>query len=643
MTEGEELQFSSLKARIASLKQQGIDNSIQSSSVFEKRNVSTSYSKPKPPLPRRPKTVRGSPSFSHNSPTTLKTDSDINHSKNRPLLPPPPINHDQFQANKTKPVLVRPLVRESLPSSLHSKASHQLSQEELHSSKGSQNLVNAAAKMRNLSEKVPFKSRGDEEQIYQSTNKQNFFCLPEEFPADIIKNNLAQLPKPLSDNRRETVNIVPPKPKLPPRRLKREDNKEAVALNESLNKSSISKINSSFIETLESHTPDKLNYFRANPPPINLNSKPSIRDIQIRAKLSNSTQNCLRCRDFSGPDNVASQHPRHSLPKTHDIFAYLASVLCNPFPSATDKARAIFTWLHFNIAYDVDAFLRNRIKYNKPEDNIVSGLAVCSGYAGIFEAIATKAGLEAITIVGHGKGFGYTPIKSGDSVPPYNPNGHAWNSVRIDHGEWKLLDSCWGAGNIDGKKYTPKFSPSFFTCSNEEFGIRHFPKEDKYFFRSDGFIPSWEQYIRGLGPTDDEPLQEYGNVEDDHSISFTSIVPPQKYISLNLSDASFRFQFRKVCEHLCDVEKDRFSSSLFLLCLHGPKNDQWLPFDSNGYWWWLDVPTEDLIAVQRIGCYTVNRVNGTKVESITKEEYLQKKGKCSMGFSGVCAWEVVSN
>ncbi|RKF63363.1 putative transglutaminase-like superfamily protein [Erysiphe neolycopersici] len=643
MTEGDEVQFSSLKARIAALRQQGIDSSIQSSSVFEKRNVSTSYSKQKPPLPSRPKTARGSPSFSHNSQTTLNTESDKNNSKIRRLLPPPSINHHQLQANKDNLVLVSTPIRESPPTSFHGKSSHQPSQVALCGSEESQNLVNAATKIKISSEKV--KSRGDEDHINLSTDLQNIASLPKSPSLGSIKKNLARLPKPSSVNGGETVYVTPLKPKLPPRRLKKEDNKETTALTESLNESSVSITNcehSGFKKTLESHIPNKQNLSPANPPQINHNSKPSIREIQFRGKLSNHAHNCLRCRNFSGPDNVASQYPRHSLLVTHNIIAYLASVLCDPFPSATDKARAIFTWIHYNIAYDVDAFLRNQIKCTKPEDIIVSGLAVCSGYARVFESIAAKAGLEAITIVGHGKGFGYTPTRSRDLVPPFNPNGHAWNSVRIDNGEWKLVDSCWGAGNIDGQIYTPKFSPSFFTCSNEEFGIRHFPQEVKYFFRSDGFIPSWEQYIRGLGPTDQEPLQEYGNVEDDHSISFTSIRPPQKYISLNLSDANLRFQFRKVCDHLCEVEKDS-SPSLFLLCLHGPTSDQWIPFNSNGYWWWLDVPTEDLIAVQRIGCYTVNCVNSNKVESITKEEYLMMKGKCSMGFSGVCAWEVVSD
>lgn len=170
-------------------------------------------------------------------------------------------------------------------------------------------------------------------------------------------------------------------------------------------------------------------------PPIKMSSKPSARDVEaVQARPARS--GCLKCRDFSGPDTVAAQYPRESLPRSHDLTGYLADVLCMPFSSATDKARAIFTWLHHNIAYDVDAFFGNRVKHVEPKDTVTTGLAVCGGYAGLFTAIALKAGMEAIVVTGHGKGFGHTALKPGERPPPPDPSGHAWNAVRIDGGEW---------------------------------------------------------------------------------------------------------------------------------------------------------------------------------------------------------------
>jgi hypothetical protein len=91
-------------------------------------------------------------------------------------------------------------------------------------------------------------------------------------------------------------------------------------------------------------------------------------------------------------------------------------------------------------------------------------LAVCEGYAGLFAALALKAGLEAMVCSGASKGFGHAPLQPGEPVPPYKST-HAWNAVKIDNGEWKLIDPCWGAGHIGcpnkGEGYV-LFVSSFF-------------------------------------------------------------------------------------------------------------------------------------------------------------------------------------
>lgn len=111
---------------------------------------------------------------------------------------------------------------------------------------------------------------------------------------------------------------------------------------------------------------------------------------------------CMECRDFSGPDNHAARFPRQSIPST-DV-NWLGHQLCNQFSSPTDKARAIFTWLHHNIEYDVVAFFNNNVQPSTPKSTFATGLAVCEGYAALFTALATAAGLESVVVGGHGKG-----------------------------------------------------------------------------------------------------------------------------------------------------------------------------------------------------------------------------------------------
>jgi transglutaminase/protease-like cytokinesis protein 3 len=155
---------------------------------------------------------------------------------------------------------------------------------------------------------------------------------------------------------------------------------------------------------------------------------------------------CLLCRDFSAPDEHAKRFPKESIPYCDP--AWLGRELTAPFDSPTDKARAIFTWLHYNIDYDVVGFHDKGSRPRMyPADTMRTGLAVCQGYAELFQAMATAGGLEAIVVGGHGKGAGYD-YKGTGPLPPFKPDGHAWSAVKIDHGQWKLLDACWGAGHV---------------------------------------------------------------------------------------------------------------------------------------------------------------------------------------------------
>ena len=198
------------------------------------------------------------------------------------------------------------------------------------------------------------------------------------------------------------------------------------------------------------------------PPPIPLSSRPNLDAIMASKPKPGAEGSCLVCRDFSGPDQHAARYPRTQLPSS-DV-SWLAHQLCSPFRSATDKARAIFTWLHHNVDYDVHSFFNGTVSPSTPENTITSGLAVCEGYAGLFAALALKAGLQAVVCSGDGKGFGHEPLKPGQPVPAFQSN-HAWNAVCIDNGEWKLIDPCWGAGHLGcrnrGEGYTALQHPAY--------------------------------------------------------------------------------------------------------------------------------------------------------------------------------------
>ena len=382
------------------------------------------------------------------------------------------------------------------------------------------------------------------------------------------------------------------------------------------------------------------------PPPIPLASRPDLSSFQaknLQPQNPPSVTSCLLCRDFSGPDTHAAKFPRQSVPSLD----WLAPQLVAPFSSPTDRARAIFTWLHHNISYDVVGFFNKTLKPSTPASTLSTGLAVCQGYADLFTALASKVGLESVVVGGHGKGFGFTNLPPGAPVPSESHN-HAWNAVKIDNGQWKLIDSCWGAGHIEGagKPYIQEFTPSFFTMSNEEFGLRHFPTNKSQFFRADGRRIPWDEYI--LGDRGGELVQVFSDVAPTEGLAETKFLP--KYLKVPItpskhSSPTVRFQFEKVCEHWDPVRHGPGKPYVYILQIHGQDGRQgdYVPFQTNGAVWWADVPPLSLGAPgQTIMLYTVATVQEADARGWTVEQYLAAKGRKAMSFSGVAAWELVA-
>ncbi|KAG9258031.1 uncharacterized protein F5Z01DRAFT_314489 [Emericellopsis atlantica] len=382
------------------------------------------------------------------------------------------------------------------------------------------------------------------------------------------------------------------------------------------------------------------------PPPIPTASRPTASQIDAANERmlsgGNVDEDCWVCRDWSGPDNLASKFPRESLPR-QDPVGYLARNLCDPFPSYTDKARAIFTWFHYNIYYDTYAFFNKCVKEQTADSTILTGKAVCAGYAETYKAIANRAGLECIVVGGHGKGYGYSALKPGERPPPAKPDGHAWNAVRIDGGRWKLLDACWGAGHLDGStnEYKQVFSPKHFIASNDVFSESHFPKDSRYQFRDDGRVQSWEEYYIGRS-ADGEPPVLYTTGHDE-GILESSILPRCRQIPVQ-SDAVIRFQWSKLCRHWRSETHGKGKPPLWLLSIHGVdgRKDDMVPVQTDGYWHWVDVKARDLGAPgQTLQVAQVTTIGGKDARGVSAKEYFEKKGKVGMAWSYVLKWELV--
>lgn len=401
------------------------------------------------------------------------------------------------------------------------------------------------------------------------------------------------------------------------------------------------------------------------PPPIPKSSRPDLSQLiaskpktkpagmvsgQIaRTQAANATQlngdraSCLKCRDFSAVDAHATRFPRESIP-SQDL-SWLAHQLTSPFTSRTDKARVIFTWLHHNIIYDTVALYTNNVKPSTPASTLSTGLAVCEGYSGLFTALGAKVGLETIVVGGHGKGLGYSQPAADSSLPPFEA-GHAWNAVRIDNDEWKLIDCCWGAGSVNGhgQPYNQAFNPVHFTRDNNDFGLSHYPSNPAHFFRMDGRQSiSWEEYLLGRNNGDPGPIMFSGYIGEE-GIAVESFQPIVRQLRVNDPSPSIRFQFNKVCQHW-DNERDgkgkHYVYTLFIGGVDG-REDKRIPFETNGYFWWVDVSPRELGAPG--GIVSINATTsfeGRDGRGVGVQEVRNKDGRVAMGWGGVARWELI--
>ncbi|KAK3051464.1 hypothetical protein LTR09_007487 [Extremus antarcticus] len=385
----------------------------------------------------------------------------------------------------------------------------------------------------------------------------------------------------------------------------------------------------------------------AAPPPIPAASKPDLAALQAskpdmnRYAAAPAATSCLLCRDFSGPDAHAQRFPRESLP-TQDI-GWVAQQLTAPFPSPTDKARALFTWLHHNISYDTVAFFNHNVKPSTPQSTLSSGLAVCEGYAGLFAAMAMKVGLEAVVVGGHGKGYGYSKLQPGKPLPAYKA-GHAWNAAKIDGGQWKLIDCCWGAGTVNGKNqpYTKGFAPERFTQSNEDFGLDHFPGDNSKQFRNDGRVVGWEEYI--LGNKNGCGADFFSGFISGEGLTAKSFQPVSNpIVRSQIPGPTIRFSFQKKCPHWDPIRNGKGPYYLYVLtlsALEGTDRNH-VPFETNGSVWWCDVPVADLGPPgSKVGLWAATSFDGADGRGLTIGRYRERRKWCSPGMGGVCKWEV---
>ena len=198
-------------------------------------------------------------------------------------------------------------------------------------------------------------------------------------------------------------------------------------------------------------------------------------------------------QDYERVDAIISMYPN-----TFDNPEKLSKFIARDFTSEEDKVRAIYTWIIQNIAYDPDeykqfdyTFSNYRERNEKDEKlrnkiiqrTLQKGVAVCEGYAMLFEKLCEQQGIKNYLVRGD--------IKSNfpDIGRPFK-RVHMWNVASIE-GKYYLFDATWGAGKYNGK-FIKEPSYFYYKTPPELFIKTHYPDMPEDAFMDE--IMSREQF-----------------------------------------------------------------------------------------------------------------------------------------------------
>ena len=150
----------------------------------------------------------------------------------------------------------------------------------------------------------------------------------------------------------------------------------------------------------------------------------------------------------------------------------LADEITSPFNDDFLKARAIYTWIAYNVKYDCLAKHKLRRQLKDPLAVAQKGRALGTGYSALFAELCIRSGIPCNVI----HGFMRPDVEwIGKKL---NKNIHAWNAIHLNRKTY-MVDVTWAAGYTN-KRYTrfyPKFDSTWFFVNPGTFLLSHFPKK----------------------------------------------------------------------------------------------------------------------------------------------------------------------
>ena len=103
----------------------------------------------------------------------------------------------------------------------------------------------------------------------------------------------------------------------------------------------------------------------------------------------------------------------------------ISSILTKKLMDKTEKARAIFDWIAYNISFDFKTARNGVGEKNGSTDVLKSRKATAAGYANLFQDMCSSAGIRCLTV----EGFVKNNVEDINlSKPEIN---HTWNVIQL--------------------------------------------------------------------------------------------------------------------------------------------------------------------------------------------------------------------
>ncbi|MBP6024110.1 transglutaminase domain-containing protein [Ferruginibacter sp.] len=151
----------------------------------------------------------------------------------------------------------------------------------------------------------------------------------------------------------------------------------------------------------------------------------------------------------------------------------ISNLLTKNYEDKTDKARAIFDWIAYNISYDYKVARSGGTEKNSSTEVLLYRKGTSAGYANLFQDMCSSAGIRCLTVDGFVK----------NNIEQINDKkieiNHTWAVVQLGLSPeaWYYVDACWGSGYTDAdfKSFTKAFNPDYFFADLTLFNWQHYP------------------------------------------------------------------------------------------------------------------------------------------------------------------------